>query len=161
MIKIEDPVILERDALDEYNNPLPQKVTDERTIYLARNNYRELVKPTASVQITDFDLAVSGMSKHTSLIQVESYRAPEVILDARYTYSADIWNLGVILWDLLEGKRLFTPKNSHTSEYDNMLHLAQIIALLGPAPEHMLAASQRSSMFYNLDSTLHDPGFVS
>ncbi|TWU70510.1 hypothetical protein ED733_000831 [Metarhizium rileyi] len=160
MIKVEDPIILERDARDEYNNPLPQKVTDERTIYLARNNYGELVKPTAAVQITDFDLAVSGMTKHTGPIQVESYRAPEVILNAGYTYSADIWNLGVMLWDLLEGKRLFNPKNLHTSEYDDMLHLAQITALLGPAPEHMLAAGQRSSMFYKPDGTLHDPGLV-
>lgn len=102
MIKVEDPFILERDARDEYNNPLPQKVTNERTIYLARNNYGKLMKATAAIQITDFDLAVSGTRKHTGPIQVEIYRAPEVILDIGYTYSADIWNLGVMVSKISE-----------------------------------------------------------
>lgn len=97
MIKVEDPIILERSARDEYDNPLPQKVTHERTIYLARNNYGKLVTPTGAVQITDFDLAVSGRENHNGPIQVESYRAPEVILDVGYSYSADIWNFGVMV----------------------------------------------------------------
>ncbi|QPH01212.1 hypothetical protein C2857_005411 [Epichloe festucae Fl1] len=161
MIKVEDPIILERSARDEYDNPLPQKVTHERTIYLARNNYGKLVTPTGAVQITDFDLAVSGRENHTGPIQVESYRAPEVILDVGYSYSADIWNFGVMLWELLEGKRLFNPFESQNgNEYDDMLHLAQLTALLGPPPKHLSTAGRRSSMFYNPDGTFKKPELV-
>ena len=98
MVKLEDPEILERDVRDEYDHPLPQKVLDERTIYLSRNNYGRLLRPTGIVQITDFGLSVRGDVPHSGCIQAELYRAPEVVLDAGYTYSADIWSLGVMVW---------------------------------------------------------------
>lgn len=97
MIKFEDPTILDRDAMDEYKHPLPQKILEDRTIYLSRNNFGQFTKPTGLVQITDFGHSVSGQVPRTGCIQAESYRAPEVILDAGYTFSADIWSLGVMV----------------------------------------------------------------
>lgn len=97
MVKLEDMSILERDAKDEYSNPLPQKHTEDRTIYLSRNNYGRLLKPVGTVQITDFDLSVLGDVPRSGSIQAEIYRAPEVILGAGYSYAADIWNLGVMV----------------------------------------------------------------
>lgn len=97
MVKFEDTSILERDARDEYDHPLPQKHVDGRIIYLSRNNYGQPKTPTGVIQITDFDLSVLGNVPRTGCIQAEVYRAPEVILDAGYSYSADIWSLGVMV----------------------------------------------------------------
>lgn len=97
LVKIEDPAILDRDARDEYVNPLPQKVTDKGIIYLSRNDYGQFSKPTGIIQITDFGSSVSGKTPHSGCIQAEAYRAPEVILDAGCSYSADIWSLGVMV----------------------------------------------------------------
>lgn len=97
MIRLEDVSILEQDAKDEYTNPLPQKQIDERTIYLSRNNYGKLRRPTGMIAITDFDLSVTGDVPRAGSIQVDIFRAPEVILGAGYTYAADIWNLGVMV----------------------------------------------------------------
>jgi serine/threonine-protein kinase SRPK3 len=107
MVKIEDPSILERDARDEYDHPLPQKHADGRTIYLSRNNYGQLSVPTGIVQIVDFDLSVLGDMPRSGCIQAEIYRAPEVILDAGYTYSADIWSLGVMVRSHLSVSQCF------------------------------------------------------
>ena len=98
MVKLEDPSILDRDAEDEFKNPLPQKhCKDGRVIYLARNDYGQFRRPIGVIRITDFDLAVSGDIAPKGCIQAEIYRAPEVILDAGYSYSADIWSLGVMV----------------------------------------------------------------
>ena len=95
---MEDKSILERAARDEFENPLPQKQDkDGRTIYLSRNNYGQPTTPTGVIQITDFDHSVRGDCSHSGCIQAEVYRAPEVIVDAGYTYSADMWSLGVMV----------------------------------------------------------------
>jgi serine/threonine-protein kinase SRPK3 len=172
MVKIEDLSILDIDARSEFQNPLPQKhYEDGRTIYLSRNNYGQPHTTTGIIRITDFDLAARGDVPHKGCIQAEVYRAPEVIINAGYTYSADIWSLGTMvipqlwsfipnsfwpdlikLWDLLEGKRLFEAVDPHTvDEYDDQKHLAYITALLGPPPRELLDVGDRTSMFYDRD----------
>ena len=47
--------------------------------------------------MVDFGLSVLGDRPQSGAIQGENYRAPEVILDTGYTYSADIWSLGVMV----------------------------------------------------------------
>lgn len=99
MVKLEDASILERDALDEHQNPSPQKVLEDgRAIHLSRNDYGRLTAPTGMIRITDLGLAVSSKGAlHYGCIQAEPYRAPEVVLDAGYSYSADIWSFGVMV----------------------------------------------------------------
>ncbi|KAI9830512.1 MAG: hypothetical protein M1819_005470 [Sarea resinae] len=149
MVRLEDKSILERDARDEYENPLPQKIYDDRTMYLSRNNYGRPSSFTGIISITGFGLSVKGDSLPNGCIQVEPYRAPEVILDAGWTYSSDVWNLGVMLWDLLENKPLFEAVDPLENEYDDLSHLAYITALLGPPPKELLARGKRASNFYN------------
>lgn len=167
MVKIEDPALLEQDARDEYENPLPQKITDGRTMYLSRNNYGPFSATVGIVQITDFGLSVSGAAPRDGCIQAEIYRAPEVVFDAGYSYSADIWSLGVMvspifwwiklhpiapankihtkLWDLLEGRALFNPVSTQPDgDYDDGEHLGQMMALMGPPPAALLARGRRA-----------------
>lgn len=98
-MKLENTEILAKDAADEFQHPLPQKLCADRTIYLSRNNYGQPSADSFSgiVNITDFGYSVMGSDIHYGPIQAESYRAPEVVLDAGFTYSADIWNLGVMV----------------------------------------------------------------
>ncbi|PLN79814.1 protein kinase-like protein [Aspergillus taichungensis] len=151
MVKLEDLSLLEESAKDEYENPLPRKMNAHgHTIYLSRNDYGLPRKTTGITQITDFDRSVSGTRSNDGCIQAEIYRAPEVILDAGFSYSADIWNLGVMLWDVLEGNPLFRnidPLRVHA--YDEVGHLARITALLGPPPRELLGKGKRTLRFYN------------
>ncbi|EHY60976.1 Serine/threonine-protein kinase SRPK [Exophiala dermatitidis] len=162
MVKLEDPSILERDAEDEFKHPLPQKhCEDGRVIYLARNDYGQFRRPVGVIRITDLDLAVSGDILRKGCIQAELYRAPEVILDVGYSYSADIWSLGVMLWDLIEGSPLFkvdVPERVY--EYDDQQHLGMITALLGDSPQSLLKQGDRTSLFYNVEGRLHNPDLI-
>jgi hypothetical protein len=48
---------------------------------------------------------------------------------------------------LLEGKSLFSPGDGDV--YDDLSHIGQISALLGPAPQDLLRKGRITSLFYN------------
>ncbi|KAL5362040.1 kinase-like protein [Aspergillus floccosus] len=150
MVRLEDRELLSRDARDEFEDPLPQKYcSDGRIIYVSRNNYGPLKKILGLVEITDFDLAVHGGLPQDGCIQAEVYRAPER------------WSLGVMLWDVLEGRTLFEAADPRAVEgYDDETHLAYITSLLGPAPNGFVGRGKRTSMFYTAAGTLKNPGLV-
>ena len=83
---------------DEAENPSPRKLEGTRVIYPSRN-LGDLQGAPGPPKITDFGLAVSGdgPQPHNHPIQADLFQAPEVILRAGWTYSADIWNLGVMV----------------------------------------------------------------
>lgn len=98
MVEPENSSIFEPEVQSEYHQPLPQKTgTDGRTLYFSRSDFGATVGVTGWVELTDFGYSVLGTSPQSGPIQAEVYRAPEVILDAGYSYSADIWNLGVMV----------------------------------------------------------------
>ena len=97
MIRVEDTGVLTQSAHDEHDRPYPQSHKGDRIIYLPRNNYGRPTKAIGIIQITDFDLSRRGNIAQNRCIQVDVYRAPEVILGAGYSYAADIWNLGVLV----------------------------------------------------------------
>lgn len=93
-----DSFILERAAQEEIEHPLPRKTTKDRTIYLARNYFGFRMDSLGVPVITDFGLSVYGdKGPHNHEIQPDGYRAPEVIIGANWSYSADIWNLGALV----------------------------------------------------------------
>ncbi|KKK22391.1 hypothetical protein ARAM_002221 [Aspergillus rambellii] len=100
-------------------------------------------------QITDFGAAtLLSNDRHdgtvqlgTSPIQPDHYRAPEVVLGCGWSFSADIWNLRVMLWNLIEDTELFTQVQDAQGNYDSKAHLAEMIALLGQPPKKLLVMS--------------------
>lgn len=96
MVRLQDEAILHKDA-HEFLQPLPQKQYPDRTIYLSRNNYGHPSSVLGLVAIADFGDAVWGHGPHYGCIQAEPYRVPEVILNVGWSYSADIWSLGVMV----------------------------------------------------------------
>lgn len=93
-----NPSILDKIAQDEMHDPSPRKQLDDRAIYLSRNRWGLSPDDLGRVVITDFGLAVRGDGPpNTHIIQPDGYRAPEVCLGGEWSYSADIWNLGVMV----------------------------------------------------------------
>lgn len=100
--------IEDRSAIDEVVNveaeePTSRKEQGSRAVYLSRSfgDYRAAPR---SPKITDFGSAIKGDTSKLYYhgIQPRIFRAPEVILEAGWTYSADIWSLGVMVSFLLE-----------------------------------------------------------
>ena len=65
--------------------------------YLSQNDFQHIRASGFLPKIADFGSARPGDQMQTFPIQPDSYRAPEVLLGIGWSYSADIWNLGVMV----------------------------------------------------------------
>lgn len=137
---------------------MPTKRVGDRNIYLSHNNFGDQHKSWLMLpKIVDFGLAQSGGGKEPLRhpMQPPLYKAPEVLLGIPWSYSVDIWNLGVLvsishhtvctgnnrdmkmqLFELLKDKPLFSHLKSQNGVYTARAHLAEMIALLGPPPQN-------------------------
>ncbi|KAH1424263.1 hypothetical protein KXX32_006990 [Aspergillus fumigatus] len=122
-------------------------------------------------KIVDFGLATSlksdsqGQGGKSELglhpIQPDQYRAPEVILGCGWSFSADIWNFGVLAWNVIERTELFRQTNDAQGHYDAKAHIAEMIALLGPPPKELLAKSDAMADFKWPNSIRNERGQLS
>ena len=63
--------------------------------------------PTKGVKIIDFGSATFLNDVDYDYLQTRPYRAPEVVLGAKFDFAIDMWSLGCILYELVTGKILF------------------------------------------------------
>ena len=135
--------IIEEFVQGQAQEPMPRKVLDDRIVYLSHNNFGplRLIEGTPALmkicpKITDFGLAQrgDGLEPLINPIQADHCHAPEVLLGTGWSYSADIWNFGVMVWDLLAGNPLFRMLKTNDGAYSARYYLPEMIALLGSAP---------------------------
>ncbi|PSK42124.1 hypothetical protein B9Z65_4038 [Elsinoe australis] len=148
---IEDQSILEAFTQAELKQPSPRKVIDEYTVYASRS--LGLPKSFGNSVLSDVASAVAGDEQHDHDIQPDVYRSPEVMLNMPWSYPADIWNVGVMIWDLFEGKHMFYGYDPHTEGYPTRAHLAEVIGLLGPPPLDIIKRGKRGPGFFADDGT--------
>jgi serine/threonine-protein kinase SRPK3 len=99
LVGLENRSVLDRVAKAEVEEPSPRKILDGRIVYLSRNNFGHPESSPGKPVIADFDTATYGNTQEPLMhsIQPNPYRAPEVTLGASWTYSVDIWNLGLMV----------------------------------------------------------------
>lgn len=76
------------------------KESQGRPIYETRHEFGRLRRGIQIAKLTDFGLAVCDQkpgSLHFHNIQPLEYTAPEVLFKTGWTYSVDIWNLGLVV----------------------------------------------------------------
>ncbi|MCJ1396678.1 hypothetical protein MMC18_009570, partial [Xylographa bjoerkii] len=98
--------------------------------------------------LCDFGEARFGKEDYDDDIQPYIYRAPEVILHKRWNNKVDIWNVGVLAWDLFEDKHMFDAKDQN-NENSSLYHIAEMIALLGPPPLEFIQRSKLGSEYFD------------
>lgn len=116
--------------------------------------------------LCDFGSAVPGDAEHSEDIQPNIYRAPEVIIEAPWSYSADIWNVGCMvsqktlgcavsqfltpsqIWSIFENEPLFTGHDPELRTYRSRAHIAEMVSLLGPPPRDLVARGRLSDKFF-------------
>ncbi|KAI8971037.1 kinase-like domain-containing protein [Trametes punicea] len=138
LFQVNDPAAFEAFEEKQRTNPCQRKLAGDRIIYTPRAIYITGV-PGPPV-ISDFGEARFGQTTYTGVIQPVQYRAPEVIFRMPWDEKVDIWSVGVMMWDMFEGRNLFRMAENAEAEtepaYD--VQLAHMIALMGPPPADLL-----------------------
>ncbi|KAI1957523.1 hypothetical protein LOZ58_005607 [Ophidiomyces ophidiicola] len=129
----------------EVKKPSARKVLKDRTIYTSSRNF-----PGSSglPLLTDFGEARFGTEENSEDIMPGVYRAPEVILKTSWDYSVDIWNVAMVAWDIVCPHTLISGKNTD-GIFDDRVHLAELVALLGPPPPEFRSMCKLSSVFWD------------
>ncbi|KAJ5142656.1 kinase-like protein [Penicillium bovifimosum] len=120
----------------------------------------KIPKKVSSPILCDFGSAIHGDQHHSVFIQPRIYRAPEVILGVPWTFSADIWNVGCMIWDIYEGGCLFTGQDPEFGRYRSRAHLAEIINLLGPPPPSLLREGELKDKFFSSEGKFLNPDLL-
>ncbi|EDO03637.1 hypothetical protein SS1G_06118 [Sclerotinia sclerotiorum 1980 UF-70] len=147
MTDIEDNSILDAFIEAELECPSPRKLINSVTVYASR--MFDVPKRSGDTALSDFGSAVRGDEKRNHGAGAQVYRAPEVMIKAAWSYPVDIWNVGVMIWDLFEGKHMFYGQDSDGEGYSTRAHLAEVIGMLGPPPLDFLERGVRVSEFFD------------
>ncbi|XP_055588553.1 dual specificity tyrosine-phosphorylation-regulated kinase 2 [Uranotaenia lowii] len=94
----------------------------------------------SGIKVIDFGSSCFEHQRVYTYIQSRFYRAPEVILGAKYDMAIDMWSLGCILAELFTGFALLPGE-------DEADQLACIIELIGMPPKKLLDTSKRAKNF--------------
>jgi serine/threonine-protein kinase SRPK3 len=99
LVGFEDSTVLEDYVRKQQNNPATYKLSHGHQIYQSESDFGRLKKGVGMVKISDFSASVFGnvSTPNNHNIQPLPFCAPEVLLEATWTYSADIWNLGNVV----------------------------------------------------------------
>lgn len=72
--------------------------------------------------LSDFGTIKSFDRDNTDVIQTRYYRAPEVLLECKWDYRADIWSIGCLYFELLNNDVIFNPDIEDDEEYTEDMH---------------------------------------
>ncbi|KAL2849803.1 CMGC/CLK protein kinase [Aspergillus pseudodeflectus] len=147
---IQDPSILRQIEEDEVARPIARKVLSDRTIYFSR----PMPNSTGLPVLSDFGEARIDKGSNRGDIMPGIYRAPEVILDMEWDCKVDVWSIGTMIWDMVEGGHLFFAKKDRILNDEQ--HLAELVSLMGSPPE-FLQRSEKCRQFWDDQGSIPIP----
>ncbi|OQE35477.1 hypothetical protein PENCOP_c013G05072 [Penicillium coprophilum] len=75
-------------------------------------------------------------------------RPPEEVLKSKSDHRADIWAAALVAWDYTSSQGLIDGRNS-VGAFDDRVHIAELVALLGPPPPGFREKVRLGSMFWH------------
>ncbi|KAK1855590.1 protein kinase [Colletotrichum chrysophilum] len=153
MLSLKDTDVLDALVEDEWDLPSARKIIKDRVIYASTG--LEIPDQPGDPVIADFgDARIDeGPFEFEEEVMPDVYRAPEIVLGVPWNEKIDIWALGLLIWDLLEGKLLFKTRLRDPT-VSRAAHFARMISLLGPPPEDLLERGSAWKTLFDEDGRL-------
>ncbi|KAG5288496.1 protein kinase [Histoplasma capsulatum G186AR] len=148
LFPVKDDAIFRNFEETELKEPAPRKIlSDNHIIYMTR---RIPLTPTVPI-LTDFgDARLISKTQPGEFIMPHHYRAPEAILNMEWNDKVDIWNIAVLLWDLVSPGHLFRARIVEDG-IQEAIRIAEMIAIMGPPPKEYLERSEDCKVFWDED----------
>lgn len=148
---------------DAYTPMSEGEMTDTPPSITSQSQKKSMEKmPDPAFDICDLEVKIADLGnacwvhRHfTEDIQTRQYRSLEVLLNAGYGTSADIWSTACMAFELATGDYLFDPHSGDSYSRDED-HLAHIIELLGDIPKRIAASGKHSKTFFNKKGELRN-----
>jgi serine/threonine-protein kinase SRPK3 len=143
-------ILLTAESTEYYKNTVVNNTPLSTSMESLTIGDSKVKKPPLRVKIADLGNACWVDRHFTEAIQTRQYRSPEVLIGAQYSTPADIWSVACLVFELVTGDFLFSPKSSHSFSKDED-HLAQILELVDPDPagrDYLMRAGQDSHRFF-------------
>ncbi|OLN81064.1 Serine/threonine-protein kinase SRPK [Colletotrichum chlorophyti] len=151
MLSIADTTVLDDLVEDEWALPSAHKIQDGRITYASTG--LEIPDDPGDPVISDFGDAQFGNGPFEGEFMPDLYRAPEIILGIPWDEKIDIWALGLLVWDLFEGKLLFSTRLRERNA-SRAAHFARMVSLMGPPPDELLERGSLWKDFFGEDGKL-------
>ncbi|KAL4783369.1 protein kinase [Aspergillus varians] len=143
----EDDILKDIEDQESHDPSIPIISGSGVPVYPSRTPFLEL---SGLPMLTDFGEVRDDDGRiNQDWIMAYLYRAPEVLLQIPWTFQVDMWSVGVMTLELIEGKNLFDPIDHVNDQYILPLALAQYIGYLGPPPMHMIQNSPLFSTYFD------------
>ena len=94
LLEIDDKSVLDSFVKQELEHPSPRKPVNDFVVYASRLFGWP---PAGEPVLCDFGSAERGDAENTRNAGPTLYRSPEVMLKMNWSYSIDIWNVGVMV----------------------------------------------------------------
>ena len=109
------------------------------------------VPSDSQIRLIDFGSATFETGHHGRIVSTRHYRAPEVVIGAKWSYECDLWSVGCILIELITGETLFQT-------HEDIEHLAMMERVLGRFPKSLAErCDHHSRKLFNHDHHLNWP----
>ncbi|KAK4987165.1 hypothetical protein LTR66_007669 [Elasticomyces elasticus] len=130
----------------ESREPSIPTTSDGALVYKSRATMEEL---SGIPVLTDFGQMRLAEPINKDWWMPDLYRAPEVLLGLPWGFPVDVWSVGVMTLELLEGKNLFDPIDHVHDQYVLPLALVQYVGYLGPPPLEVIMRSPLFSTYFD------------
>ncbi|KAF8751536.1 Protein kinase domain [Rhizoctonia solani] len=131
-------------------------------IHMSHEDFGPLApgKTVGPPKIHDFGTAVELGGKSRPLFEPASYAAPEILLGCEDGTGSDIWDVGMIVWELLAGSPLFKGIDPEFKIRTMRKQLADLTSLLGPPPRSLLSRGKASLSYFNSGGKFKYPNLL-
>ncbi|KXS94721.1 hypothetical protein AC579_9204 [Pseudocercospora musae] len=107
-------------------------------IYPSRGNPVSMLQLTLDPVLTDFGSSRSALEVNKDWWMPDTHRAPEVLLGVPWDAQVDVWSIGIMALELLEGRNLFHSIDKAHKQYVLPLAVSQYISYMGLPPLWMI-----------------------